>query len=315
MMLSGTPAPLPGVKTVNPAPSRSAPMSVPLRSQEARPFFQRSAVSVARSSADLPSRLASPMSTQGCEVGRGQVGEGQQQVGHVPLGIQDQGGDAGAQRLFQVDDAETGLAGPGHPDDHPMGGEVVGVVVRPAPCPRCACRCRGRRPRPDRSPCCPRCCLLVIRCECIGWRERTAPGLYSVATAPRRMDMKARDGGLGGDGAGGGRLRRSGGDGGGGAAPISRSSAGRVSPSSSTNRPTRTEIGFSADRDSESGEAFDVTDALWRIEDGPWNEPRSVASARASASNWGSPAVQNEARPGLLKERVIWVSCLPPTDG
>lgn len=76
-----------------------------------------------------------------------------------------------------------------------------------------------------------------------------------------------------------------------------------------------TEIGFSADRDSETGEAFDVTDALWRIEDGPWNEPPVSCIGKGQRLELGIAAVQNEDRPGLLKERVIWLSCLPPTDG
>jgi len=75
------------------------------------------------------------------------------------------------------------------------------------------------------------------------------------------------------------------------------------------------EIGFSADRDSESGEAFDVTDALWRIEDGPWNEPPASCIGKGQRLELGISSVQNETRPGLLKERVIWLSCLPPTDG
>ncbi|MFH2072064.1 MAG: hypothetical protein ABIJ75_04345 [Actinomycetota bacterium] len=75
------------------------------------------------------------------------------------------------------------------------------------------------------------------------------------------------------------------------------------------------EIGFSADRDSESGEAFDVTAALWRIGDGPWNEPPVTCISKGQRLEMGISSIQNEARPGLLKERVIWVSCLPPTDG
>lgn len=75
------------------------------------------------------------------------------------------------------------------------------------------------------------------------------------------------------------------------------------------------EIGFSADRDSQSGEAFDITNALWRIEDGPWNEPPVSCIGKGQRIELGISNVQNETRPGLLKERVIWLSCLPPTDG
>ena len=79
--------------------------------------------------------------------------------------------------------------------------------------------------------------------------------------------------------------------------------------------PTGIEIGFSTDRDAESGEAFDVTDALWRIEDGPWNEPPVSCIGKGQRLELGLSSVQNEGRPGLLKERVIWLSCLAPTDG
>jgi len=79
--------------------------------------------------------------------------------------------------------------------------------------------------------------------------------------------------------------------------------------------PTGIEIGFSADRDAESGEAFDVTDALWRIEDGPWNQPPVSCIGKGQRLELGISAVQSEDRPGLLKERVVWLSCLPPTDG
>ncbi len=75
------------------------------------------------------------------------------------------------------------------------------------------------------------------------------------------------------------------------------------------------EIGFSTDRDAESGEAYDVTAALWRIEDGPWNEPPVSCIGKGQRLELGISSIQNEARPGLLKERVIWVSCLAATDG
>ena len=74
------------------------------------------------------------------------------------------------------------------------------------------------------------------------------------------------------------------------------------------------EIGFSTDRDSDSGEAFDVTDALWRIQDGPWNEPPVTCVGKGQRIELGISNVQNESRPGLLAERVIWVSCLASAD-
>lgn len=74
------------------------------------------------------------------------------------------------------------------------------------------------------------------------------------------------------------------------------------------------EIGFSIDRDSETGEAFDVTAALWRVGDGPWNEPPVSCIGKGQRLELGISSVQNVDRPGLLKERVVWLSCLPPTD-
>ncbi|MCB2223261.1 MAG: hypothetical protein KQH83_03710 [Actinobacteria bacterium] len=78
--------------------------------------------------------------------------------------------------------------------------------------------------------------------------------------------------------------------------------------------PTGTEIGFSADRDAESGTAFDVSAALWRIEDGPWNEPPVSCLGRGQRVELGIAQVQNEARPGLLEDLVVWVSCLASTE-
>jgi hypothetical protein len=75
------------------------------------------------------------------------------------------------------------------------------------------------------------------------------------------------------------------------------------------------EIGFNADRDAESGEAFDLTDALWRVEDGPWNEPPVTCVGKGQRVELGLASVQNETRPGLLHERVVWLSCLASADG
>jgi len=74
------------------------------------------------------------------------------------------------------------------------------------------------------------------------------------------------------------------------------------------------EIGFSNDRDADSGEAFDVTDALWRIQNGPWNEPPVTCVGKGQRVELGISNVQNESRPGLLAERVVWVSCLAAAD-
>lgn len=75
-------------------------------------------------------------------------------------------------------------------------------------------------------------------------------------------------------------------------------------------------IGFSTDRDAPGGAAFDVTDALWRVDDGPWTVPPVTCLALGQRIELGVAQVQDEARPGLLFERVVWVSCLaPPEEG
>lgn len=77
-------------------------------------------------------------------------------------------------------------------------------------------------------------------------------------------------------------------------------------------RPDGMSIGFSADRDAAAGDEFDVTDAIWRIDDGPWNEPPVTCLGKGQRIELGISRVENEARPGLLKDRVIWVACLAP---
>ena len=64
----------------------------------------------------------------GLEVGRGQVGEGEGEVGQVALGVDGQGGDAVDGRLLEETDAEAGLAAAGHAHAEAVGGEVLGVV-------------------------------------------------------------------------------------------------------------------------------------------------------------------------------------------
>ena len=73
-------------------------------------------------------------------------------------------------------------------------------------------------------------------------------------------------------------------------------------------------IGFSADRNATSGDSYDVTQAVWRIQDGPWNEPSVTCLGRGQRLELGISKVQNEAQPGLLKNRVIWLSCLSPAE-
>ena len=75
-------------------------------------------------------------------------------------------------------------------------------------------------------------------------------------------------------------------------------------------------IGFSTNRDAPGGTAFDVSEALWRIDDGPWTVPPVTCLALGQRIELGVAQVQDELRPGLLFERVVWVSCLgPPEEG
>jgi len=77
----------------------------------------------------------------------------------------------------------------------------------------------------------------------------------------------------------------------------------------------RTLIAFNTDRNATSGDSYDVSQAVWRIEAGAWNEP-PVGSCLVVGRRLelGIAKVQNEAQPGLLKSRVIWLSCLAPAD-
>lgn len=74
----------------------------------------------------------------------------------------------------------------------------------------------------------------------------------------------------------------------------------------------RLQIGFAADRDATSGEAFDVTNALWRLEDGSWNQPPVSCVARGQQVEIGVTQVQDANAPGLLVDHVVWVACLAP---
>ncbi len=65
----------------------------------------------------------------GREVLRLEVGEGQEQVGNVALGVDDDGRDVVQHGLFQQVDAQAGLAGAGHADHDGVGGQVARVVV------------------------------------------------------------------------------------------------------------------------------------------------------------------------------------------
>ena len=80
------------------------------------------------------------------------------------------------------------------------------------------------------------------------------------------------------------------------------------------NRPDGLSIGFSTDRDAEAGEAYDVSQSVWRIEAGPWIEPPVTCLGKGQRVELGVAQVENEARPGLLNDRVVWIVCLPPED-
>lgn len=74
------------------------------------------------------------------------------------------------------------------------------------------------------------------------------------------------------------------------------------------------EIGFSTDRDAPSGDAYDITQALWRIDAGPWNLPPVTCVGKGQRVELGVADVQQEDRPGLLVDRVVWISCLAPEE-
>lgn len=76
--------------------------------------------------------------------------------------------------------------------------------------------------------------------------------------------------------------------------------------------PGRISIGFNTNRDAPAGEAYDVTQAVWRVGDGPWNEPPVSCLSKGQRVELGVTMVENEARPGLLMERVVWLVCLAP---
>ena len=65
----------------------------------------------------------------GLEILGPQVGEGEQQVGDVAFGVDDDRGHPIERGLFEQIDAEAGLAAAGHADTDRMGGQVARVVV------------------------------------------------------------------------------------------------------------------------------------------------------------------------------------------
>jgi hypothetical protein len=51
---------------------------------------------------------------------------------------------------------------------------------------------------------------------------------------------------------------------------------------------------------------------VWRVENGPWNQPPVTCIGKGQRIELGVSQVQNEIQPGLLMPRVIWVGCLAP---
>ena len=64
----------------------------------------------------------------GQEVLRGQIREGEQQVGQIALGVDGDHRDVVDQRLLEQAERQAGLAAAGHADDDGVGGQVLGVV-------------------------------------------------------------------------------------------------------------------------------------------------------------------------------------------
>jgi hypothetical protein len=71
-------------------------------------------------------------------------------------------------------------------------------------------------------------------------------------------------------------------------------------------------IGFSPDRNATSGDSYDISQAVWRVESGLWSAPPTTCVTVGKRLELGVADVQNANQPGLLYERVIWLSCLPP---
>jgi hypothetical protein len=71
-------------------------------------------------------------------------------------------------------------------------------------------------------------------------------------------------------------------------------------------------IGFNTDRNAAGGDAYDISQSVWRVENGPWNQPPVTCIGKGQRIELGVSQVQNEIQPGLLMPRVIWVGCLAP---
>ncbi len=65
----------------------------------------------------------------GLEIGRGQVGKMQEQVGQVAFGIDQNGRDALERGFFHQANAQTGFPGTGHAGDNGVRGQVHRVII------------------------------------------------------------------------------------------------------------------------------------------------------------------------------------------
>ncbi len=132
------------------------------------------------SSACMPLRAASAGSTQGRKSAGREIGERQQQVAEVALGVDDEGRDAVDRGLLEQRDAQAGLAAAGHADADRVRGQVL--ASRRAAVPETErrrsagrTRGRGRTRRASRNP---------------AWHE--SPEISSAAGGPARTDRWPR---------------------------------------------------------------------------------------------------------------------------
>ena len=96
--------------------------------QSASPLRQTSACLAANCGRVRPAADGLLLVHPGQEVLRGQIREGEQQVGQIALGVDGDHRDVVDQRLLQQAERQAGLAAAGHADDDGVGGQVLGVI-------------------------------------------------------------------------------------------------------------------------------------------------------------------------------------------
>ena len=104
-------------------------MRSPSRPHPQSPSRHCSAFLAASSAGDSFWRLASAGSIHGSKSAAASSGKVRRRLRNAALWIEDQRRDSPQQRLLENDDAQPGLARPGHADDDAVGGQVGGVVV------------------------------------------------------------------------------------------------------------------------------------------------------------------------------------------